>query len=88
MHFHTCHLLCAIIPHLAFFVLAGVPLVEPMQESAMKLDSEEAAYEDIAAIIEDLEGVLEHGMLLDVVTEAVVVGIDGPVTLTKVSSGA
>lgn len=68
-------------------MLAGVPLVEPMQESAMKLDSEEAAYEDIAAIIEDLEGVLEHGMLLNVVTEAVVVGIDGPVTLTKVSSG-
>ena len=54
----------------------------------MKLDSEEAAYEDIAAIIEDLEGVLEHGMLLNIVTEAVVVGIDGPVTLTKVwSSG-
>ena len=61
-----------------------MPLVEPMQASAMKLDSEEGTYAEIAALIEDMEGVLEHGLLLNTVTEALVVGPDGPETLRKV----
>ena len=65
-------------------MLAGVPLVEPMQESAMRLDSEEAPYEEIAAAIQGVEGVLAHGLLLDTVTEALVVGPDGPQTLNRV----
>lgn len=63
---------------------AGVPLVEPMQESAMRLDGEEAPYEEIAAAIEGVEGVLAQGLLLHTVTEALVVGPDGPQTLRKV----
>ena len=50
----------------------------------MTLDSKEAAYKEIVAVIEGLEGVLEHGLLLDTVTEALVVGPDGPQTLRKV----
>ena len=50
----------------------------------MRLDSEEAPYEDIAAAIEGVPGVLAHGLLLETVTEALVVGPDGPRTLKKV----
>ena len=63
---------------------AGVPLVEPMQESALRLDGEEVPYDEIAQAIEGVQGVLAHGLLLNVVMEALVVGPDGPQTLSRV----
>ena len=64
---------------------AGVPLVEPMQEAGMKLEGEEAAYDDIAEQIQGVDGVVCCGLLPGgIVSEVLVVGPDGPQTLRKV----
>jgi hypothetical protein len=64
---------------------AGVPLVEPMQEAGMKLQGEEAPYDDIVEQIMGVDGVVCCGLLPGgVVSEVLVAGPDGPQTLRKV----
>ena len=66
-------------------MLAGVPLVEPPQEAGMKLQDEEVPYDNIAEQILGVNGVVCCGLLPGgMVSEALIVGSDGPQTLRKV----
>jgi len=58
-----------------------VPLEEPQVDETFKLDGEEGPYEDLAAAIAKVPGVLAHGLLLGVAS-AIVVSDKGPITLS------
>jgi len=55
-----------------------VPMVDPQVNETMKLDMKECPYEDLLSAVEGVDGVVAHGLLLDV-SAAIVVSDDGPV---------
>ncbi len=67
---------------IALVAPAGVPLEEPQVDETMKLDGEEGAYDELAAAVGSVRGVLAHGLLLGIAS-AVVVSDRGPITLSR-----
>lgn len=53
-------------------------MVDPQVNETMKLDMKECPYEDLLSAVEGVDGVVAHGLLLDV-SAAIVVSDDGPV---------
>lgn len=64
------------------------PLVEPQEDMPLMYMGEKVPYDELAGHIQGVPGVLDHGLLLGVVSEAVVATEKGPQTVRRVDVSA
>lgn len=67
---------------------AGKPLVEPQEDMPLTYMGEKVPYDELAGHIQGVPGVLAHGLLLGIVSEAVVATEKGPQTVRRVDVSA
>lgn len=63
-------------------------MTDPQEDTPLMYMGERVPYHELADHIQGVQGVIAHGLLLDVVSEAVVVTETGPQTLRKADVSA